>query len=58
MAGANDYGLHVVSTTAHEATLIRRARTSQNGGSMPATEPEQIHGMFEQAFNAGDIEVP
>ena len=23
---------------------------------MPATEPEQIHGMFEQAFNAGDIE--
>ena len=23
---------------------------------MPATEPEQIHGMFEQAFKAGDIE--
>jgi ketosteroid isomerase-like protein len=23
---------------------------------MPATEPEQIHGRFEQAFNAGDIE--
>ena len=23
---------------------------------MPATEPEQIHGLFEQAFNAGDIE--
>ena len=23
---------------------------------MPATEPEQIHGMFEQAFNTGDIE--
>ena len=23
---------------------------------MPATEPEQIHGMFEQAFTAGDIE--
>jgi uncharacterized protein (TIGR02246 family) len=23
---------------------------------MPATEPEQIHGLFEQAFNDGDIE--
>jgi len=23
---------------------------------MAATEPEQIHGLFEQAFNAGDIE--
>lgn len=23
---------------------------------MPATEPEQMHGLFEQAFNAGDIE--
>ena len=23
---------------------------------MPAAEPEQIHGLFEQAFNAGDIE--
>jgi uncharacterized protein (TIGR02246 family) len=23
---------------------------------MPATEPEQIHGLFQQAFNAGDIE--
>jgi uncharacterized protein (TIGR02246 family) len=23
---------------------------------MPATEPEQIHDLFEQAFNAGDIE--
>ena len=23
---------------------------------MPASEPEQIHGLFEQAFNAGDIE--
>jgi ketosteroid isomerase-like protein len=23
---------------------------------MPATEPEQIHGLFEQAFNAGDLE--
>jgi uncharacterized protein (TIGR02246 family) len=23
---------------------------------MPATDPEQIHGLFEQAFNAGDIE--
>jgi uncharacterized protein (TIGR02246 family) len=23
---------------------------------MPATEPEQIHGLFEQAFNAGDVE--
>jgi uncharacterized protein (TIGR02246 family) len=23
---------------------------------MPATEPEQIHGLFEQAFNAGDID--
>ncbi len=23
---------------------------------MPATEPEQLHGLFEQAFNAGDIE--
>jgi uncharacterized protein (TIGR02246 family) len=23
---------------------------------MPATEPEQMHGVFEQAFNAGDIE--
>ena len=23
---------------------------------MPATEPEQIHGLFEQAFNAGDLD--
>ena len=23
---------------------------------MPATEPEQMHPLFEQAFNAGDIE--
>jgi ketosteroid isomerase-like protein len=23
---------------------------------MPATDPEQIHGLFEQAFNVGDIE--
>jgi uncharacterized protein (TIGR02246 family) len=23
---------------------------------MPVTEPEQMHGAFEQAFNAGDIE--
>ena len=23
---------------------------------MPATEPEQMHGLFEHAFNAGDIE--
>lgn len=23
---------------------------------MPATDPNQIHGLFEQAFNAGDIE--
>jgi uncharacterized protein (TIGR02246 family) len=23
---------------------------------MPATEPEQIHGLFEQAFNASDLE--
>jgi hypothetical protein len=23
---------------------------------MPATEPEQIHGLCEQAFNAGDLE--
>jgi len=23
---------------------------------MPATEPDQIHNLFEQAFNAGDIE--
>jgi ketosteroid isomerase-like protein len=23
---------------------------------MAATEPEQMHGMFEQAFNAGDLE--
>jgi uncharacterized protein (TIGR02246 family) len=23
---------------------------------MPATEPDQLHGLFEQAFNAGDIE--
>jgi uncharacterized protein (TIGR02246 family) len=23
---------------------------------MPAREPEQMHGLFEQAFNAGDIE--
>jgi hypothetical protein len=23
---------------------------------MPASEPEQIHGLFEQAFNAGDLE--
>jgi ketosteroid isomerase-like protein len=23
---------------------------------MPATEPDQIHGLFEQAFNAGDID--
>ncbi len=23
---------------------------------MPATEPEQIHGMFEEAFNAGDLD--
>jgi uncharacterized protein (TIGR02246 family) len=23
---------------------------------MPATDPEQLHGLFEQAFNAGDIE--
>jgi uncharacterized protein (TIGR02246 family) len=23
---------------------------------LPATEPEQIHRLFEQAFNAGDIE--
>ena len=23
---------------------------------MPATEPEQIHRLFEQAFNAGDLE--
>jgi uncharacterized protein (TIGR02246 family) len=23
---------------------------------MPATEPEQMHGLFEQAFNAGDID--
>ncbi len=23
---------------------------------MPATEPEQMHGFFEQAFNAGDID--
>jgi uncharacterized protein (TIGR02246 family) len=23
---------------------------------MPATDPEQMHGLFEQAFNAGDIE--
>jgi uncharacterized protein (TIGR02246 family) len=23
---------------------------------MPATDPEQIHGLFEQAFNAGDID--
>jgi len=23
---------------------------------MPATEPEQIHGSFEQAFNAGDLD--
>ena len=23
---------------------------------MPATEPEQIHGLFAQAFNAGDLE--
>src|SRR4051795_10919136 len=23
---------------------------------MPATEPDQLHGFFEQAFNAGDIE--
>ena len=23
---------------------------------MPATEPEQIHDLFERAFNAGDIE--
>jgi ketosteroid isomerase-like protein len=22
---------------------------------MPATEPEQMHGLFEQAFNAGDL---
>ena len=22
---------------------------------MPAREPEQLHGLFEQAFNAGDI---
>ena len=23
---------------------------------MPATEPEQMHGLFEQAFNAGDLD--
>ena len=23
---------------------------------MPATEPEQIHRLFEQAFNAADLE--
>src|SRR5215217_2243615 len=23
---------------------------------MSATEPEQIHGLFEQAFNSGDLE--
>lgn len=23
---------------------------------MPATEPEQMHALFEQAFNAGDID--
>src|SRR5215467_8666333 len=23
---------------------------------MPATAPDQMHGLFEQAFNAGDIE--
>jgi uncharacterized protein (TIGR02246 family) len=23
---------------------------------MPATQPEQMHGLFEQAFNAGDID--
>ena len=23
---------------------------------MPATDPNQIHGLFEEAFNAGDIE--
>ena len=23
---------------------------------MPATEPAQMHGLFEQAFSAGDIE--
>src|SRR3954454_16389175 len=23
---------------------------------MPATEPDQLHGLFKQAFNAGDIE--
>lgn len=23
---------------------------------MPISEPEQMHGLFEQAFNAGDIE--
>jgi ketosteroid isomerase-like protein len=23
---------------------------------MPAAEPEQVHGLFEQAFNTGDLE--
>ena len=32
------------------------ARTSRGEDHLPATEPEQIHGLFEQAFNAGDVE--
>ena len=26
------------------------------GGVMPATTPEQIHRLFEEAFNAGDLD--
>ena len=33
-----------------------RWRTHEKGRELPAREPEQLHGLFEHAFNAGDIE--
>src|SRR3954464_8069860 len=38
------------------ATPSARPATTSKGRPMPATEPEQLHGLFEQAFNAGDVE--
>src|SRR4051812_44229668 len=43
----------------HRPMARRRARDlprPRRGRPMPATEPEQLHGLFEQAFNAGDVE--
>src|SRR4051794_41935791 len=38
------------------ATSMRQSGTREGNRQMAATQPEQMHRLFEEAFNAGDLD--